>query len=176
VPSETSSDLGFEGQTRGLTHIDSIGNAHMVDVTAKPWTRRRAVARCRVTIGPSTVRRSGDPVPELPIAFGALSEVFAPAKIAGIQAAKDTAGLVPLCHLLPGLGIEVRIALLPDGIGIESVATTTGPTGVEMEALTACAFAALSVVSLLQDTHSCISIDELELWEKSGGRSGSWER
>ncbi len=68
------------------------------------------------------------------------------------------------------------MSLLSDGVGIEGEVTTTGPTGVEMEALTACAFAALSVVSAFQATHPGISIEELTLWEKSGGRSGSWER
>ena len=102
--------------------------------------------------------------------------MFATARIAGVQAAKKTASLVPLCHLVPGSGVDVRIAIGSAGIAIESEAETTGPTGVEMEALTACAFAALSVVSMLRDTHPGMSIEDLALWKKSGGRSGSWVR
>jgi cyclic pyranopterin phosphate synthase len=149
----------------------------MVDVTSKPWTRRRALARCRVELGtPSTGGVGHVPSSGAPSEVDALSRMFATARIAGIQAAKKTAGLVPLCHSLLLSGIEVRIALSPDGIGIEGEVTTTGPTGAEMEALTACVFAALSVVAQLGETHPDVSIEELALWEKSGGRSGSWER
>ena len=148
----------------------------MVDVTSKPWTRRRALARCRVTLGPRDVQPAGGDPYTASVSPGALSQVFAAARIAGIYAAKKTPGLVPLCHSLPLSGIELRLALLPDGVGIESEVTTTGPTGVEMEALTACVFAALTVVAQLGKTASDVSIDDLAVWEKSGGKSGHWKR
>jgi cyclic pyranopterin phosphate synthase len=109
----------------------------------------------------------------LPDALGAL---FATARVAGVQASKKTAGLIPLCHPLTGSGVDVRIVAVPEGMSIEAEATTIGPTGVEMEALTACAFAALSALSLLRDSDQRVSIDDLMLWEKSGGRSGAWTR
>src|SRR5579864_8483484 len=148
----------------------------MVDVTSKPWTRRRALARCRVTLGPSDVQPSGRDPDTASISPSALGQVFATARIAGINAAKKTSALVPLCHSLPLSGIELRLALLPDGVGIESEVTTTGPTGVEMEALTACVFAALNVVAQLGETRSDVSIEDLTVWEKSGGKSGHWKR
>lgn len=98
------------------------------------------------------------------------------ARLAGIQAAKQTAGLIPLCHPLTVSHVDVRLSLALGGVDIESVAETTGPTGVEMEALTACAVAALTVVSALGPAHADVSIQELTLWEKSGGRSGTWLR
>jgi cyclic pyranopterin monophosphate synthase len=180
---ETPPDFEFTSGTSDLTHIDGGGKARMVDVSGKPWTRRRAVARCRVAIGPSPGDRNrgvaeprGPAMSRLSHPPGSLRDVFAAARIAGVQAAKETAGLVPLCHALPGSSVEVRITLTSDGIAIEGEATTTGPTGVEMEALTACAFAALCVVSLLRGTSPQVSIEDLALWEKSGGRSGSWAR
>jgi molybdenum cofactor biosynthesis protein MoaC len=177
VSPEGSARTEFGAEGDRLTHTDGLGKARMVDVTGKPWTRRRAVARCRVLIGePTMIRLCENPSLEMPTSSGTLADVLATARIAGIQAAKDTAGLVPLCHSLSLSGIEVRLSLLSDGIGIEGEATTTGPTGVEMEALTACAFAALSAVSALRAAQPEISIEELSLWEKSGGRSGSWER
>jgi len=183
VSPDASSELTSDHDALGLTHIDGGGTARMVDVSGKPWTRRRALAGCRVVIGPPIVRDpdgdagdDGDAVRDPRAASALLREVFAVARIAGVQAAKDTASLVPLCHLLPGLVVDVRITLGSNGIAVEGEAVTTGPTGVEMEALTACAFAALNVVSGLRRTHPETSIEDLALWEKSGGRSGSWER
>jgi cyclic pyranopterin monophosphate synthase len=175
MPPNGSPELEFDHEPPGLTHIDGAGKARMVDVSGKAWTRRRALARCRVAMDSWIIGEGGDAESELPPSTS-LKEVFATARFAGVQAAKGTASLVPLCHFLPGSGVDVRITIGSSGIAIESEAETTGPTGVEMEALTACAFAALSVVSMLRETHPELSIDDLALWEKSGGRSGCWER
>jgi cyclic pyranopterin phosphate synthase len=132
----------------------------MVDVTAKAWTRRRAVARCRVV---------GDPDP-------APAELLEEARIAGVQAAKQTAQLVPLCHPLPGVDVRVACWRRAGAIEVESRAEVTGPTGVEMEALTACAVAGLTIVAGLGAATPGVSMEDLTLWEKSGGRSGTWVR
>jgi cyclic pyranopterin phosphate synthase len=160
-----------------LTHIDAAGRARMVDVTSKPWTRRKAVARCRVVLGP--------PAPS-PDAGGAATnetrhvaswiEVFDAARMTGVQAAKQTSRLIPLCHSLTGCDVRVTVSLVKDAVNIEAEAEVVGPTGVEMEALTACALSALSVVSALSHQFPDAFVDDLTLWEKSGGRSGTWVR
>ena len=145
----------------------------MVDVTSKPWTERRARARCCVkfsdaaglTVDPS-VRHAGVD----------WSELFTVARTAGVQAAKATATLIPLCHPLNISGLDVRLRLTAEGVEIEGVAEVTGPTGVEMEALTACAVAGLCVIAGLSPTEEVATLEELTLWEKSGCRSGTWTK
>lgn len=151
---------------RRLTHLDEQGKARMVDVTAKPVTARRAVARCLVRADPEAVRR-------LP---GDEADPIAAARIAGIQAAKLTYQLIPLCH--PLLIDDIRVDIEPAGAGlaVEAVATVQDRTGVEMEALTACGAAGLALVMALLPLDPHASIGELTLWHKSGGRSGTWER
>ena len=140
----------------------------MVDVGAKAVTDRRAVARAVVRMAPETVAavRSGD-APK--------GDVLGTARIAGIQAAKRTSELIPLCHPLPLSFVDVRLAVVEDGVEIETEARTTGQTGVEMEALTAASVAALTVYDMVKGIERGVEIAELYLLEKSGGRH-DWRR
>ena len=165
------------GTTGGgeLTHVDARGRAHMVDVSAKPWTNRLALARCRVVV-PGLA--AGAPVPagmtgEEPMTW---PELLATARLAGIQAAKRTSDLIPLCHQLTSSKVDVSLAIGEGCVEIEGTAQVVGPTGVEMEALTACAAAALTVVAATQPADPDVAIEDLTLWHKSGGKSGTWER
>jgi cyclic pyranopterin phosphate synthase len=158
------------GATHGgaLTHVDDRGQVRMVDVTAKPRTRRVAIARC-VVVTTADVRRL------LSHQTGALNVIEA-ARFAGIQAAKRTASLIPLCHpiLLDRISIEVDVG--NHGVEVRALTAVVERTGVEMEALTACAITALSVLGSLVDIDPEASIEELTIWHKSGGRSGDWAR
>jgi cyclic pyranopterin monophosphate synthase len=148
---------------RGLSHIDEHGKARMVDVNAKEITARRAVARCVV--------RTSAARPQLDDEW-----LIACIRVSGVQAAKATSSLIPLCHplALDDIAVDVRCS---DGL-VEIIATTEvqGKTGVEMEALCACGIGALSVVTALAHTDPDAYVDELTLWQKSGGRSGVYER
>ena len=160
-----------DGRTRAagaLTHLDEHGHAHMVDVTAKPLTRRVAVARCAVV---TTV----DAVAVLANAGNGLDPVEA-ARVAGIQGAKQTSSLVPLCHSIRVDRVSVDIEVSPHRIEITAVTEIVERTGVEMEALTACAVAGLSLIRSLLELDPEVSMGELTLWHKSGGRSGEWQR
>lgn len=156
----------------------------MVDVSRKPWTRRRAVARCSVVLGDplgDAAGRLGDAAAsgDAEVADPArrpLSEVLDEARLAGIQAAKLTPQLIPLCHVLTSPTVSVRISVTAGAIEVESQAEVVGPTGVEMEALTACAYAGLALIAALRRFHPEATLEDLTLWEKSGGRSGSWIR
>jgi cyclic pyranopterin phosphate synthase len=141
----------------------------MVDVGAKPVSDRRALARARVRMSESTLEavRRGD-APK--------GDVVGTARLAGIQAAKRTAELVPLCHPLPLSFVDVRIALGGDAVEIEAEARTSAQTGVEMEAMTAASVAALTVYDMVKGLERGVEIAELALVEKSGGRSGPWRR
>jgi cyclic pyranopterin phosphate synthase len=151
-----------------LSHLDDAGRARMVDVGAKAVTDRRAVARAVVRMSPATAAavRSGD-APK--------GDVAGTARIAGIQAAKRTAELIPLCHPLPLSFVDVRIELRDDRVEIESEARTTGQTGVEMEALTAACVAALTVYDMVKGLERGVEIADVRLLEKSGGRH-DWRR
>ena len=140
----------------------------MVDVGDKDATDRRAVARAVVRMAPETVSavRSGD-APK--------GDVLGTARIAGIQAAKRTSELIPLCHPLPLSFVDVRLAVVDAGVEIEAEARTTGQTGVEMEALTAASVAALTVYDMVKGIERGVEIAELYLVEKSGGRH-DWRR
>jgi cyclic pyranopterin phosphate synthase len=155
----------------GLTHLDPEGNARMVDVGAKPPTDRRAVARAVVRVSPATAAAvaAGD-APK--------GDVLGVARIAGIQAAKRTAELIPLCHPLPlsFVGVDGEIDAHAGVIVLTAEARTTGPTGVEMEALTAASVAALTVYDMVKGIERGAEIAEVVLLEKSGGRSGTWTR
>jgi cyclic pyranopterin phosphate synthase len=146
-----------------LTHLDEAGNARMVDVGAKPVTDRRAVAAATVRVTPQTARaiRDGD-APK--------GDVIGPARIAGIQAAKRTAELIPLCHALPLSFVDVRIAVGEDRVEIVAEARTSGQTGVEMEALTAASVAALTVYDMVKGIERGVTIEAVRLLEKSGGK------
>ena len=151
-----------------LTHVDEHGKAHMVDVSGKPVTRRVAEARC-------SVRSVGDVRAVLARPPGG-ADLVETARIAGIMAAKRTPSLVPLCHPLLLDGFEVDVAVVADGFAVRAVTTVAERTGVEMEALTACATAALVLVQALLDVDPGASVEDLSVWHKSGGRSGVWER
>src|SRR5574340_771853 len=153
-----------------LSHLDERGRARMVDVSAKAVTEREAVARGSVRMRPETLRliRSGR------IAKG---EVLAVARVAGIQAAKRTAELIPLCHPLPVEVAGVDFALrAPDRVEIEARVKVTGKTGVEMEALVAVSAAALTIYDMCKAVDRAMVIGDIRLEEKRGGRSGEWKR
>jgi cyclic pyranopterin monophosphate synthase len=154
-----------------LTHIDASGEARMVDVSDKPATERLAVAEGRVVMSPATL--------ELIVSGNAKKgDVLGTARIAGIMAAKRTAELIPLCH--PLALSKVTVDIIPDaalpGCLVRASVKVTGPTGVEMEALTACSVASLAIAAAVLPIAPEVSITELGLWEKSGGRSGTWLR
>jgi cyclic pyranopterin monophosphate synthase len=154
-----------------LTHLDSAGQARMVDVGEKPSTERRAVARAVLRVSPETARAvlAGD-APK--------GDVLAVARIAGIQGAKRTAELIPLCHPLPlsFVGVDASVDGEAGRIELRAEARTTGPTGVEMEALTAASVAALTIYDMVKGIERGAEITEVVLLEKSGGRSGHWSR
>jgi len=157
------------GEDGGFSHLDAKGRARMVDVGDKDETRRRAVARAKVTMSPETVAAlSEGVVPK--------GDVLAVARLAGIQAAKRTSELVPLCHPVSLTSVTVDLSLGGASVEVEASAETVGRTGVEMEALTACAIAALTVYDMCKSLDRSITIEGLALSEKSGGRSGHWRR
>src|SRR4029450_13272355 len=154
---------------RGLTHLDPLGRARMVDVTPKEATHRRAIARARVSMQPETASL---------VARGAITkgDVLAVARVAGIQAAKRTPDLIPLCHpLLGGSGLGT-LRIEDDYIEIEAAVDTVDRTGVEMEALTACTVACLTIYDMCKSVDRSVVISEVTLWEKTGGRSGPYRR
>ena len=154
----------------GLSHLDEQGRARMVDVGDKPVTDRVAVARGIVKMQPATRRL----ITAGKIAKG---EVLAVARIAGIQAAKRTSDWIPLCHPLALNGIRVDfISVGRDGIQIEAEVRVSGKTGVEMEALTAVSAAALTVYDMCKAVDRGMTISEVRLIEKRGGRSGVYKR
>jgi cyclic pyranopterin phosphate synthase len=154
-----------------LSHLDDQGRATMVDVSEKPTTARRAVARAIVSVAPDTCRA-------ILAGQAPKGDVIAVARIAGIQAAKRTSELIPLCHPLPLSFVGVAASVETDTGTIELVAEarTTAPTGVEMEALTAASVAALAVYDMIKGIDRGARVEHLELLEKSGGRSGHWRR
>jgi cyclic pyranopterin phosphate synthase len=150
-----------------LSHYDSAGQATMVDVSAKALTVRTARARALVRVAPAVIRQlkdnpKGDPL-----------EV---ARFAGIMAAKRTADLIPMCHPLPISHAAVSASIVPEGVLIETSVTTAAGTGVEMEALTAAAIAALTVYDMTKALDKSIEIAEIVLVEKTGGKSGDYRR
>ena len=152
-----------------FSHLDPLGRARMVDVTPKDPTHRRAVARAVVHMAPETVNK---------IAANAVSkgDVLAVARVAGIQAAKQTAHLIPLCHPLLVGSVLINFELGDDTIEVEAHVDTIDRTGVEMEAMTACAIAALTIYDMCKSADRAMVIGELTLWEKTGGRSGTYRR
>jgi cyclic pyranopterin phosphate synthase len=141
-----------------LSHVGPDGAVTMVDVGGKPLSRRRAVARATVSMAPATVARLG----ELP-----KGDALTTAQLAGIMAAKRTSELIPLCHPLPLSAIDVRLAIVPDGVEIEATVETTAQTGVEMEALTAASVAALTVYDMAKAIDKGMTIGGVTLAEKT---------
>ncbi len=153
----------------GLTHLDTEGRARMVDVTAKSVTRRKAVAEGRIVMGAETLAaivegrtKKGDPIQV--------------AELAGVLAGKKTGDLIPLCHVLPGASVVVRLEADDDlpGVRARAEATYEGKTGVEMEALTAVSVALLTVYDMVKAIDRGMRIEGVRLVEKAGGASGDW--
>jgi cyclic pyranopterin monophosphate synthase len=152
-----------------LSHMDKEGRVRMVDTSAKPFTQRRAVASAMVLMSPATLAAvrahrtpKGDPLET--------------ARLAGIMAAKRTAELIPLCHTLPLTHVDVRAEIYETGIYLEAEAVTAAQTGVEMEALTAASIAALTVYDMCKAVDKSMTITDLRLELKTGGKSGTYER
>jgi len=154
-----------------LTHLDEEGTARMVDVGAKEATPRRAVARAIVRMSPETAARvaAGD-APK--------GDVLGVARIAGIQAAKRTGDLIPLCHPigLDHVDIDAQLDVGAGTVTLTATAAVTARTGVEMEAMTAAAIAALTIYDMVKGLERGVTIEAVELLRKSGGRSGDWSR
>ena len=154
-----------------LTHVDGRGQVHMVDVSGKRVTERSALARGRVFMHRETLEqlRRGS-VPK--------GDVLATAHVAGVMAAKRTAEIVPLAHSIPLSGVDLAFSLDAEGssVGIEARVRARGRTGVEMEALTAVAVAALTLYDMLKGVDRGMVLGEIALWEKRGGRSGVYRR
>ena len=152
-----------------LTHLDEHGRAKMVDTTEKPVTSRRAIASARVLMSAETVKAirehqtpKGDPLET--------------ARLAGIMAAKRTAELIPLCHPLPLTHVDVRAEVAGDGVYIEAEILTNAQTGVEMEALTAASVAALTIYDMCKALDKSMTITDIRLELKTGGKSGDYRR
>jgi cyclic pyranopterin phosphate synthase len=151
---------------RALTHLDARGHARMVDISGKDVTVRTAIARGRVRLdAASAAALASGRAPK--------GDVLAVARLAGIQAAKRAAELIPLCHPLPIDAVALELSQSAHGVEIRATVRTTGRTGVEMEALTAVAVAALTVYDMLKAVSHDLVIEGIELVEKRGGRSGA---
>jgi cyclic pyranopterin phosphate synthase len=158
-------------ERRRLTHVSRGGRPRMVDVSEKPATARRAVAEAFVTLEQETLTAIID---------GQVTkgDVLTVAEMAGVMGAKRTAELIPLCHpiALTDLVVEITPERVASGVRIRATAATIGPTGVEMEALTAASVAALTVYDMVKGVDRSAAIRDVRLLEKSGGRSGEWRR
>jgi cyclic pyranopterin phosphate synthase len=153
----------------GLTHLDSAGQARMVDVSAKAVTARAATATGRVLLSPAAVAalREGT-VPK--------GDALAVARIAGIQGAKRTPDLIPLCHPIGLHSVAVDLAVTDDGVAITAVTRTADRTGVEMEALTAVATSGLALIDMIKAVDPAAVITDVRVEEKTGGKTGTWRR
>ncbi len=152
-----------------FTHLDDAGQARMVNVSAKDQTLREATAKAKVFMSQETlIKLSDGEVPK--------GDVFAAARIAGIQASKKTSELIPLCHPLAINAVSVDIDVQEDHVAIEAIVSIEGKTGVEMEALTACSVAALTIYDMCKSIDKAMVISEISLWEKTGGKSGPYKR
>ncbi len=155
----------------GLTHLNEDGEARMVDLSGKQPSDRRAVARAIVRMQPATAAA---------VAAGEApkGDVIGSARIAGLMAAKRTAELIPLCHplALDHVDVEAAIDVEEGSVTLTASASAHGPTGVEMEAMTAVSVAALTIYDMVKAVERGVTIERIELLEKSGGRSGHWTR
>ncbi len=152
-----------------LTHLDAAGAAHMVDVGAKPDTRREAVATGRIDMSQDAARAIRD-------GTALKGDVLAVARVAGIMAAKRTAELIPLCHPLPLTRVAIDLAVDETGVTATATAATAGKTGVEMEALTAVSVTLLTIYDMAKAIDKSMTIDGVRLLTKTGGKSGDWAR
>jgi len=151
----------------GLTHLDETGSARMVDVGAKSVTARQAVAQGRITMSAEAAAA---------IAAGSVQkgDVLAVARVAGILAAKKTSDLIPLCHPLPLSKVEIELTLDAEGVTATATAATAGQTGVEMEALAAVSVTLLTVYDMAKALDKRMTIGDIRLLSKTGGKSGDW--
>jgi len=151
----------------GLTHLDDSGSARMVDVGAKSVTARQAVAQGHITMSPeaATAIRAGS------VQKG---DVLAVARVAGVMAAKKTSDLIPLCHPLPLSKVEIDLVLDAEGVTATATAATAGQTGVEMEALAAVTVTLLTVYDMAKALDKRMTIGDIRLLSKTGGKSGDW--
>jgi len=154
--------------TNELTHVDPNGDAHMVDIGAKPITLRRATAEGFVRCSPGLIEA-------IRLNQVKKGDVLAVARIAGIMAAKRVDELIPLCHTLPVEHTKVDLQLQDDGIRIETTVSTTSKTGVEMEAITAASIAALTIIDMGKAIDKGMVIESIRVLTKSGGRSGDYQ-
>jgi cyclic pyranopterin phosphate synthase len=158
-------------ERRRLTHVDRTGRPRMVDVSAKPPTARRAVAEAFVALSPETLSLVID-------GRNAKGDVLSAAELAGVMGGKKTSELIPLCH--PLALTDLLVTVTPDraagGLRIRAEAATIGPTGVEMEALTAASVAALTAYDMVKGVERGVEITSVHLVSKSGGQSGEWRR
>jgi cyclic pyranopterin monophosphate synthase len=152
-----------------LSHLNERGAAHMVDVTAKQATRRTAVAA-------GTLRTSARVVELISTAGLPKGDALATARVAGIQAAKRTADLIPLCHQLALTGVDVEFGVGDSDVEITATVRSTDRTGVEMEALTAVSVAALTLYDMIKAVDPAARIDDIRVLRKEGGKTGTWER
>lgn len=159
----------MSGEGSGLTHLRADGTAHMVDVTAKEVTARSATARGRVLLSPEAVAAlRGGTVPK--------GDALGVARLAGLQAAKRTPDLIPLCHPIAVHGVEVDLDVLDEGVEIAATVRTADRTGIEMEALTCVAVAGLALIDMIKAVDRTAVISDVRIVAKSGGRSGDWSR
>ena len=153
----------------GFTHLDDSGAAHMVDVSGKDVTARSATASGKVVVSASVVELlRGEGVPK--------GDALGVARVAGIMAAKRTPDLVPLCHPLAISSVTVDLEVEDDGVSITATVKTTDRTGVEMEALTAVSVAALTVIDMVKAVDKAAVITDVQVLEKTGGKSGTYRR
>ncbi|AFY67684.1 cyclic pyranopterin monophosphate synthase MoaC [Geitlerinema sp. PCC 7407] len=159
-----------QSETQSLSHLDASGQAHMVDVSAKNVTVRRAIAA-------GQVRMQAETLAAIEAGNAPKGDVLGTARLAGIMAAKQTANLIPLCHPLPIQKVEVRITPDPalPGYQIQAEVKTKGETGVEMEALTAVSVAALTLYDMAKALEKSMQIEGIRLLHKSGGKSGDYQ-
>lgn len=157
------------GATKKLTHLDEAGQARMVDVSAKDVTVRTASASGRVLL-------SGEAVAALRDKTVPKGDALAVARLAGIQGAKRTPDLIPLCHPLALHGVEVSLTVTDDGVDITATVKTADRTGVEMEALTSVSVAALTLIDMIKAVDKAAVIADVRIDAKDGGKSGSWRR
>ena len=166
-PQGAATAKGSSRITPELSHVDAEGRLRMVDVSAKEVTAREAIARGRIRMAPATLRV---------VRMGALKkgDPLQTARLAGIMAAKQTASLIPLCHPLPLSHVDVQVRALRNGYEIEARVRTTAQTGVEMEALTAVAVAALTIYDMVKAVDKAMVIEGIRLIAKRGGKSGPY--
>ena len=152
-----------------LTHLNAKGEARMVDVSTREVTVRTAAASGKVLVNSETLKQIGD-------GLSPKGDVLATARIAGIQGAKRTSELIPLCHPIAIHKVELNLNLVSDGVEIESIVKTSDRTGVEMEALTAVAVASLALIDMIKSQDPLAQIKNIQVDSKGGGKNGDWQR